>query len=66
MAIIKTAQLRAKSASELHQELVRVQEEQRKLRFDAAFNKIKNVKAFSQGRKMKARILTLLREKRVV
>lgn len=66
MALIKVAQLRLKSEGELKEDLVRVQAEQRKLRFDAAFNTIKNVKAFSQGRKLKARILTLLRERRVL
>lgn len=62
----KTEQLRAKSEGELHDQLLRTEEELSKLRFDAASHKLKNTKALREGRKLKARILTLLREKRVL
>lgn len=61
-----TTQLRAKSADELKLELVSCIQELGKLRYDASFNKLKNVKALAQARRQKARILTLLREKQVV
>ena len=60
---IKTAQLRAQSEAELKSELDRVSDQLRKLRFDAASHKLKNVKALAEARKAKARLLTLLSEK---
>lgn len=63
---VTIAQLRAQSEGELKQELARCEAELQKLRFDRVFNKIKNVKALSEARKKKARVLTLLREKRVL
>lgn len=63
---VKAEQLRTQSEGELKSELARCEATLQQLRFDRAFNKLKNVKALSQEKKKKARILTLLREKQVV
>lgn len=62
----KTELLRSKSNEELERDLLACEEELKTLRFDRAFNKLKNVKALSMARKTRARILTLLRAKQLV
>jgi len=62
----KMEQHRVKSEEELKSDLLRVEEDLRKLRFDTASNKLKNVNALRETRKLKARILTLLQEKHVI
>lgn len=62
----KTEMLRSKSLAELERDLLTCEEELKTLRFDRAFNKLKNVKAMAAARKMRARILTLLRAKQLV
>ncbi|MEK7494035.1 MAG: 50S ribosomal protein L29 [Patescibacteria group bacterium] len=62
----KTEALRSKSNAELKQDLLVCGEELKTLRFDRAFNKLKNTKAISAARKTRARILTLLRAKQLV
>ncbi|MEK7487930.1 MAG: 50S ribosomal protein L29 [Patescibacteria group bacterium] len=58
--------LQAKSPIELERDLLTCEEELKSLRFDRAFNKLKNVKAIGVARKNRARILTLLRAKQLV
>lgn len=62
----KTETLHAKSEAELVRDLATCEEDLRKLRFDQSFNKLKNVKALSEKKKERARILTLLRQKQVL
>lgn len=62
----KTETLHAKSEAELVKDLATCEEELRVLRFDRSFNKLKNVKALSEKRKERARIMTLLRQKQVL
>lgn len=62
----KNELLRAKSHMELERDLLTCEEELKVLRFDRAFNKLKNVKAIAAARKTRARILTLLRTKQLV
>lgn len=62
----KTEALRSKSNTELKQDLLACEGELKTLRFDRAFNKLKNTKAISAARKTRARILTLLRAKQLV
>lgn len=59
----KTSELRAKSKAELAADLVKCEGQLRTLRFEASFNKLKNTKALRETKKVKARILTLLRDK---
>ena len=58
--------LHAKSSTELERDLLVCEEELKSLRFDRAFNKLKNTKAIGMARKKRARILTLLRAKQLV
>lgn len=58
--------IRAKSEAELAKDLAACEEALRTLRFDRAFNKLKNVKAIAEKKKERARIMTLLRQKQVV
>ncbi|MCR4322989.1 MAG: 50S ribosomal protein L29 [Candidatus Azambacteria bacterium] len=62
----KTEMLQSKSPAELERDLLACEEELKTLRFDRAFNKLKNVKAISTARRTRARILTLLRAKQLV
>jgi len=62
----KTELLRLKSNTELEQDLLACEEGLKTLRFDRAFNKLKNVKAIATARKTRARILTLLHAKQLV
>ena len=62
----KTEIVRAKSHTELERDLFACEEELKTLRFDRAFNKLKNVKAIAAARKTRARILTVLRAKQLV
>jgi len=64
--VIKIAQLREKAEAELREELSKCESQLRTLRFEASFKKLKNVKALLEAKKLRARILTLLKEKQVV
>ncbi len=56
--------LRKKPKSELQRMLSDSQEKLRKLRFDLASGKVKNIREIRRIRKNIARILTILREKK--
>ncbi len=57
---MKTKELRAKTESALHQLLQDNREQLRKLRFDLAAGKVKNIQHFRTVKKDIAKMLTLL------
>ena len=61
---MKTILLRKKPKSELQRMLSSFQEKLRKLRFNLASGKVKNIREIRELRKDIARILTILREKK--
>ena len=61
---MKTILLRKKPKSELQRMLSSSQEKLRKLRFNLASGKVKNIREIRELRKDIARILTILREKK--
>lgn len=61
---MKTAQLRKKQKSDLEEMLSDLQERLRKLRFNLASGKVKNIREIRSLKKDIARILTILEEKK--
>lgn len=61
---MKTSLLRKKPKLELQRMLVSSQEKLRKLRFDLASGKVKNIRAIRESRKDIAKIFTILKEKK--
>ncbi len=61
---MNTSLLRKKPKSELQRMLSSFQEKLRKLRFNLASGKVKNIKEIRELRKDIAQILTILREKK--
>ncbi|MEK7520356.1 MAG: 50S ribosomal protein L29 [Patescibacteria group bacterium] len=60
---MKAQQWRTKSPKELGDELTRAAQKLRQLRFEASFNKLKNMNEIGQTKRDIARIKTLLKEK---
>jgi len=58
----KIQELKNKSMEELQKLLEEYREKLRKLRFDLASNKLKNIKEISETKKIIARILTFIRQ----
>ena len=61
---MKASELRKKTEKELQKLLIENREKIRKLRFDLASGKVKNVRESREARKVVARILTILNEKK--
>jgi len=61
---MKASELRKKTEKELQKLLIENREKIRKLRFDLASGKVKNVREIREARKVVARILTILNEKK--
>ena len=61
---MKTSLLRKKPKLELQRMLASSQEKLRKLRFDLASGKVKNIRAIRESRKDIAKIFTILKEKK--
>lgn len=61
---MKAAQLRKKPKSDLEEMLSDLQERLRKLRFNLASGKVKNIREIRSLKKDIARILTILEEKK--
>ena len=65
MATVKAADLRAKTADELKDQLVDLKKEQFNLRFQRATGQLENTARVRQVRRDIARIQTIMRDKRV-
>jgi large subunit ribosomal protein L29 len=61
---MKTSELRSKSEPELERLLLEFREKLRDLRFRVARRELKNVREVRKTRKMIAKILTILKEKK--
>lgn len=62
---MKTKELQKLTDAELKKALEQNQEKLRSLRFDLASGKVKNVREIRETRKTVARVLTLLKERKI-
>jgi len=58
-------QLKTKPLSELQKDLAEYREKLRKLKFDLAQGKVKNIREIKETKKMTARILTIINQSRI-
>jgi len=58
-------QLKTKPLSELQKDLAEYREKLRKLKFDLAQGKVKNIREIKETKKMIARILTIINQSRI-